>query len=510
MNEAFISEGLTPDQIPGLNEFLNESPEQINQSILNEASTLTFNKPKSVVECEKIIGQIRHLSTTMKSSPTKTKRIRDLIAEMERKLADQFGFNNVDIDFGNMFNPINIAARLSQFAQNPLGAIINGLFEYNAFTVIDPINNAAKVFSPLDNMVIEHGPTSLRYRNKVGGFVYIYVSPTLVMDPVFSNAEVMSIILHEIGHNFYRGSVLARFLRYSSNILQFVAISVVKVISSVLSFIGDNAPVVKEFFRFIYALNDAIRSGASTINQWLNKNFKSFPAVMGIINGIPMVIAMLISVLSIPVVAFKHIFSSLLAMDGLAEEKFCDDFAAIHGYGVEIATGTTKFRAIPLTTLAVNDENAKIIQDARQKGGKLSTDEQDLLYYSFLEEVSELFMSIAIFYDPHPTNSVRGKHVMETLKRLKSMAKTPTERKSLDDQIKQIAMKSGEGRYTKLSKSKAKQIEEESIYSYLVRNLQIVELLKEVMTDVVTAIWRIPGLRNIGSTNVIDMIKNLK
>jgi Zn-dependent protease with chaperone function len=278
--------------------------------------------------------------------------------------------------------------------------------------------------------IYENTGYNIRYKPGMNSFNLIHISPAMVAAGL-NGAELLAILLHEIGHDFYNTSILTksfRLLAIIGNALE-MATSVVihyitrlpsilvpdnlitQVIGAVIAFFESLATDVMYMIKHRKMTNALVQS-LGVIGEFINTIFGIVGDYATTLKNI--FVGPLLLILALP----KQLLSFFL-MDGLTEEKFCDEFAAIHGYGGELASALMKTK------------NPTLLYDSNQ--GTIQG--QIAVLSAYFKDWSNSAINLL---DPHPSIQTRANYMADALKSHLKHAKTPEERALINSQLRAV------------------------------------------------------------------------
>lgn len=358
-------------------------------NILNEAY---YGKNKYLLECEEsfsIIKQELDDNAIIKKyvSVKITEKMLDEISKVEKKIKELFNFKDVYIELVNM-------GQCNAYTFSDI---------YNPITAVNHTKNATEI-----------GEYGIRYTDGNKKYLYVALGTELFTVGDMTPAEVVSILLHEIGHNFYdtNGSTsLAKTLGYVGLAIHDIILYLER---------GDvhNAMDLATMVLTPRAKLAMIDKRLIHDVDFIKKMHLLLAPLKGIANNI---LTILSSMLSLPFaiatfpIRFLQSFLSLVnpfAIDRFRNEKFSDNFAATYGYGVEAMKSDAKLAVSP--TVSSKIPILKILDDY---GGSI------YLAGSFL----------AI---PYPTTYNRIEAQIKYLKAQVNRVTDPRLKKLLNDDIK--------------------------------------------------------------------------
>lgn len=450
-----------------------------------------FAKTPELLKMEKVIDDIR----TKISKEKNVKKLHSETRELGNLIAKYFGFASCNINLGILDSglvAITAYEAITKGNFNNLPAVALMAISPNAFTfrTMSNINR----FIPFDNSVIENTGKQIKYKNPmVAGILDITVTTPLFADTALTSGEILSIILHEIGHNFYRGSHSAKLVSACQSAFDFPVVLLAKL----LNLLRNNMP--DEMYEKVFGgINKIMMVFIESIGKMRKSNIdeaKTLEVILGA-SFLPAMVKFIIrSISSLMefVISLPTKIMSMVAMDGSAEEKFCDDFAAMHGYGPELASGIAK-----LGLYGVRDKRAFLDTQRKLNDNKpLNNTDYGLIasYTSFY--IIEGFFEFLNIADPHPSNKARPKHIIEGLKRLKAKTKDPVIIAKIDRDIKEIA--NNKFSIFPQDKKDIDSMVNDNIYLYLFKTANFGEMAKELITDIWTLPNKLPGLKQLGS-----------
>jgi Zn-dependent protease with chaperone function len=461
----------------------------LGQTLLTE--DVYFSKTPELLEMERIIDEIRGKISkdhNVKKLHSETRRLGDMIAKY-------FGFAGCNINLGVLDSGLMAVIVYNAIVKGKTKDLNFGLMALmpNAFTfkTMSQVNR----FVPFDNSVIENTGKNIKYKSPtLAGILDITITTPLFADTVLSSGEILSIILHEIGHNFYRGSMSAKVVSACQTAFDLPMVLLAKL----LNVLRNNMPdeIYEKTFGAINKVMMSFINGFGSFRKNTNiDSAKQIEAIMGL-SVIPSLIGYVansIKSLLEFIVSMPSRILEMIAMDGSAEEKFCDDFAAMHGYGPELASGIAK-----LGLYGVRDKRAFVAVQNKLNSNKPLNSDDILLIASFTSNyLFEGLIEIINIADPHPSNKARPKHIIEGLKRLKSKTKDPAIIAKIDRDIKEIA--ANKFSVFPQGKKDIDSLANDNIYMYLFKTGNIGEIAKELITDIWTLPNKIPGLKQLGS-----------
>lgn len=220
----------------------------------------------------------------------------------------------------------------------------------NAFTM--PVSCAIDIMPQCrvkENLLVSN--KGFKYKKEAGYCCSVFMFNSLLFDETFTDAEIVAIILHEIGHNFQ--TVINDTLYYTSDvtrvlniIVAFVSVTSIENIPELIGAIigtGIGLGISTNKFKKVYAkfIKD-IRD-----NESLALIFGMAGLVLDAIIEVRMNINYLIELITrygdVPGTVKNCILSKISDPFGKTGEEVADSFATIYGYGPDISSAMLKF-----------------------------------------------------------------------------------------------------------------------------------------------------------------------
>lgn len=237
--------------------------------------------------------------------------------------------------------------------------------------------------------------------------IYTTVNKSLIYSYDLTPAELMAVILHEIGHNF--DNSVFKFI--STAIPWDIILEPEDEMAQVIGYLVARAMAGK-IGKFIGQINSIINSaiekvpGLPKIITMMHEYFASVYKMFNVVYGVQNVLY---------VDTWVHGAKKALnpsSFFGYAGEKYADSFASAHGYSVEIASVNEKF-----------SRGSKLERDVLDKGG-----------IGVLYDLARVSASLPyLIADPHPQEIIR---VYSQLKKMKRELNDPSIPNELKPEIK--------------------------------------------------------------------------
>lgn len=445
-------------------------------NILNEA--LVFPKHKVLLECETLLDEVIKISRQSKVDVISLKKNVSLV---EEKLADLFNFSALSLNFKG-FSVLDAIT-----GGNPyIGFGVANAFTYSK----DPYSTFRHVIS--DNTeVIKKNAGHISWNSKeISPFASVTVLMGFVSIKDITGAEVLSVILHEIGHCFYKGSLFSNAWKVFASIVSFCGnmISILEngLVNIILPALAKDA-MVRELIDWtytaaytIYGEYISILTKGQPTGRLLEKMGVAGEMWISIITGLKSAtylmqfLGLFGALMTNAGAVFKDIanaggfainkikIAQFIGMDGLSEEKFSDEFAAMHGYGSDLAMAMNKMEGLvpwergsdePTITMALASANAWI-------GSLLAAG------------------------DVHPDYLGRPIFLLDFYKEQLKLAKNPKERKFIEGEILKLAKASSIYQLTSKAAKKDKILElTKTDTSTLLKKYALFDFLKDLVSS---------------------------
>lgn len=426
------------------NEF-NTQPPLGTPIVLNEA---VLAKHPTLLKCEDIIADILKY---YQGNPLKYDgRIIDKkCVELSVALSNHFNFKHITVTIPGL-----IGSAVSALVYNRQKASANGTPLSPSSVMVDTVINQAapnaftfgkdmfssfgKFNKPAESQV-ELRAGRYQWKDKSAApFTAITLSPGFLSTPGITPAEVLSVILHEIGHSFYVGSTLAASIRLIASVTAtFLTLSVILVewltdrLGAGLSALFPRESVVGRVAGSVYGLVTSLATDilgyffASKVSHRFalllsggdEKQALVTATILGkIVTYISNVINVVFGKISFrSIISMQALFNNA-AFDGLGEEKFADAFAAMHGYGENLAAALAR----------MNNDNPY----GRQE------DTADAYLISYL---NTNFSALCHALDVHPSYDSRSMYVIDFLRAEHKKAKSAAQKAFIAEQIKKVS-----------------------------------------------------------------------
>ena len=313
-------------------------------------------KTKELLKCESYLQKIIDNILANKDKMTKTSIITKdspLNKKLEEELASFFGVKEVNIHWS-------------------VGVL-------NAYTLTPSI-----FFTNGYKNALETGKTSSLK-------MHICVYEDIITDANLNSSELMAVLLHEIGHNFYYCPIMAGaelFYTIMSLGLPILSTFLTKVLYHSKWAIDD---FVKKTLPMVYSAYANIKSFMNDINRFIAP-IQTAQIVAKLLSGSAMIV-------------MRNPVTNLLKYGA---EEGADSFAARYGYGPEQTSALAKMS---------NVENSHYGKALKSGGTGMS------VYHDFNQLSLDIICMCAV--DPHPNASQRASSMLKKLKRDLASGKYP-------------------------------------------------------------------------------------
>lgn len=307
---------------------------QIDRGLPIDEATY-YGKNETLIACEKKLDQLiqmfNHGNAVSNAVFTMSGEYVEILDEIGDMLGSLFGFRNVQINS-------NLIAFLPQanvnLAVNPACNLVgSAIIKYTKRMV----NGKATMMVDMDR---HH--RGIKFKPNSVYDLRLFLGTDLFnrgKGYQFTGAEILAIILHEIGHSFYVGPI-HEITSDVLNMLNVVDINklaatmianslVVEGASVTTNMVGDAVPTAKKMFSQYYNMMSTLLSPLARI--------------MEVVGPIYSIIALITKF------AISTIMTPIKFVGGLVQydsEKFSDSFATAYGYGAELSSALIKFERV--------------------------------------------------------------------------------------------------------------------------------------------------------------------
>jgi Zn-dependent protease with chaperone function len=310
-SEEYYYEEELPDELNEIDDSLYEFAEVSSKksNALNEAY---FGKTKEILECQSLLGAIRQKYS---GSAYNIKINTDpLLLEFNEKIANIFGLYCYEL-------------------------YIQAGLTYNAYTM--PISYAID-YNPKKALANKNG---FKYDKAAKYSVMTVIYQGLMFSDKFTDAEIMAILLHEMGHNF--SSVVDGDIRTMNMalIIYSLLVDIKHILNNLIHLTPAMAPM-------------AIKNVLFDIDTYIRKNIKPLYYINGIFDDISAIIGDIVNNISgvIDFATFGTLRAGLKILDALRgqilslivmsykykDEKIADSISTAYGYSQDLQSALYK------------------------------------------------------------------------------------------------------------------------------------------------------------------------
>lgn len=299
---------------------------------MNEATF--YGRNEKLVKTEQLLDEMVFLGH---HGDTASKRFTDLMLEVAENLRETFGFYSFSINNSMCMLLPQLMVQLTATAGCTL--CHSEIIKYTKIATGD-----------LSTWVVDFDKHHKGIQFKPGSrySMRMFISPYMFMnngESSLTGGEILAVILHEIGHNFYVGPIR------DFGALFFAAATQADMIAALLGLI-----LSRGFLELTGVIDENLPSSTKKTLTRIANVVGTFTGPLAALGNIQMVIinALLASIVTIiilskilmaPIVVTKN----FLAYDS---EKYSDSFAAAYGYGAEIASALIKINRIQVPYLS--------------------------------------------------------------------------------------------------------------------------------------------------------------
>lgn len=288
-------------------EFLKENGFNIDGDII--VNEVYFGKNKYLIQAEKVLGEFREKyrddQRRANSSPD--------ILEFNRLIEKAFKFECfcLNIEYSGLFNACTIPFSTCIDAPSYKGMKANEI--------------------------------GFNYDYTKGSSVIVWINSGLLFSKEFTDAEIMAIILHEIGHNFQTAmSPMARGYSYIQRAIGIIYMPII-----LLRNPAQGLAMTTVTRRWYTDILEKWREEDNDFFNFLNTFKWIWSKVIGII-GLPLhflgMIARMLKGPTIPIPGVQNIADMLVGIPGFKGETIADNFPTMYGYGPDLASSMNKMK----------------------------------------------------------------------------------------------------------------------------------------------------------------------
>jgi hypothetical protein len=402
---------------------INESGEL---AILNEAY---FQKSKNLLEAEKILQECADALVIHNQSFAHSEQ-KARIAKVEELLEKQFNVENFCLEITNVKIPHDLAMKIAQQVGHDVfvkkmekGVSMEKAEEdatnqaRNVHAVLETRSGLAFTMPTIDSHLFDDEPiekTSDGYRFASKRlYLPVFISSDLFKG--MSGGQILAVILHETGHQFFCASAISRIAKIIVSCMSVVAliifVSMSKIPDAVLSVlrkIGLGA-AIDGIVNFVIRMADDFTTFYNAVLE--------FQGAIDVLKNLSTVLSTVYSWTGLKSLMGDFLLKGIV-MGSYNEEEFADKFAVIHGYGAELSMAWT---------------TGIVIRDRRVWGAPFGL-------MSNLSMTVNCIANGAVIADVHPQFRTRITQAIATLEDEKKRTTNPKLRKCIDRDIRQAQL----------------------------------------------------------------------
>lgn len=274
---------------------------------------------------------------------------------------------------------------------------------FNAYTV--PLTSKFDVPLNIRKYTI-YDKDGIRYKKEAKFSTMVWIHWSLFKNDVFTDREIMAIILHEIGHNFSNTINDDMYgLSALSKVINFLSIILLSIMSIKNPF-GVEAKVLvstsNTVQRFCIEVNNKIRKNNPEIVNSIYFIKDVVANIKGIVTEINIAQVFLLSLFGLPVAQMAYNILRIITTKvtnpillvklilGYKDEKLSDNFATMYTYGADLSSALIKMEE--------EGHGYKVSKFINTKTGLLGS------YYNLMTLIIEILLTP---FDEHPTTIAR-------------------------------------------------------------------------------------------------------
>lgn len=378
---------------------INES--QNNLQAINE---VYFGKTKEILAIEKQLDLVRNKYMNRYLTNVFVNNDQDLL-KLNRMIEDYFGFGCFSL---NIINE----------------PIVNG------FTM--PIDNRIGLKNQISKKYLIVDKGTFKFNKSADYTCMVYIYSGVMFNPAFTTGEVMAMILHEIGHNFYSAlnneynGIMTNVYIYSVFILRLL-ISIKDPLLGIKNILYSSDLIVKtkENIKKYLRENDSITQKIIDTVVWAKniveqvKGLKFKLLDLGSLGILPMIYTAINTAKCL--LPIELLITGFVLKRGYAFERTADNFATMYGYGPDAISFFNK-------ASSKNINQASLIENIYMKIPIISN------IYAINTNLTYMIMSCV---DEHPVGISRCSDQLNMLKKeLEKSDIDPKMKKTIQEDIK--------------------------------------------------------------------------
>ena len=282
-------------------------------SMLQAINEVYFDKTPEILAMEKQLHKFRSKYMGRYISNISVNSDEDLL-KFNRMVEDYFGFGCFTLHIQNEIMP-------------------------NAFTL--PLDYRIDV--GLTSNSIEKGVNHFKLNKKLDYTGIVYITSAVMFNSDFTTPEVMAVILHEIGHNFYFAFSEKNCVMVTTCKILYTAITLMNNPIELLKYSETSIKMVKKFekeirtnsaFSGVLDLIQVFRDTGRNIIYFIADVFDMM--TLGLANPLFAILGGLMNLSN------QSILRVIFFWNSYSSERSADNFATIHGYGADLNTALNK------------------------------------------------------------------------------------------------------------------------------------------------------------------------
>lgn len=375
--------------------------------LLDEAAY--YGRNKKLIECEK---QLQIIIDETHKSPNNFYNSKSAAAfeKLESLFSEIFGFENVYINDSVLITFLNT----STMNFNSSGYTITGIYVFRNGKY------ATKFGHEVTTIKIDNNHSTVKLKDGRGYNCRICIGASNFSyqgENSLTAREILAILLHEIGHNFYRAPIRES-LGEINKMFQMMTLKEISAMQYVIQYGIDNVSVAALFGFMVYI--DTLPG----MKQSIGLMNKALGTIQSQLHMFDVPIKMIMTWVNITL-RFEFILANMLnpfrAVSGILnydKEKYADAFSAAYGYATDLSTGLRKIEAHQYHI----SNNSKAINDIMG------------ILYSF----QKLALLPLYAFDSHPSNSARQRNVIQYMKEVEAQKLPPNIRKEFEQELARV------------------------------------------------------------------------
>lgn len=278
------------------------------------------------------------------------------------KIEQKIGEMRAKVKYSGANNTLKETLEINRLFEEQFGMEVFALKIYpsatpNGYTMVVGRNFDIAEYEDLPSMVEADPKNGYRFKKDNGFCIIMYIASSIMMDPNYTDAEILAIMLHELGHNFadciYNDINIANKDMMNTYRKSMVYICILYAITIVG--IPVAAKLFADYIKNLYELNNRRKRKKEKKNQKIGKG-KLSAMIRGMkakLNDVSSLVAGILFRISGAASTYKRnveIYGDKTKARqslGRQNEIIADKFAGIYGYGPDQATALLKLESTP-------------------------------------------------------------------------------------------------------------------------------------------------------------------